>query len=291
MLNRPDLYVTRRYQAVVSKDDEFGNKLQQPLWPERFSLERLASIKAKNTLAFQKEYMNDPRDDNTRTFRNSWIQWYDANDLGFRPQTEKWYFRGKPLTFFTGVDWSVGKDDQSDFFSLVMAGKTADNDIIIFDCVNEKMDVANQVNRVIQQNRIYKIQMNGIEGNGFQHVLIQQVLRRSMIKIREIKHTSKKKKQVRIEGMAPLFEQSKIYIRKCLQHEIVNDTLTKEPDYQQGFAFDESRSVVIYPEFLELYEQLMTYPRSPNDDILDALEMCLETAQIGRRVFDEMFLI
>ena len=291
MLNRPDLYVTRRYQAVVSKDDEFGNKLQQPLWPERFSLERLASIKAKNTLAFQKEYMNDPRDDNTRTFRNSWIQWYDANDLGFRPQTEKWYFRGKPLTFFTGVDWSVGKDDQSDFFSLVMAGKTADNDIVIFDCVNEKMDVANQVNRVIQQNRIYKIQMNGIEGNGFQHVLIQQVLRRSMIKIREIKHTSKKKKQVRIEGMAPLFEQSKIYIRKCLQHEIVNDTLTKEPDYQQGFAFDESRSVVIYPEFLELYEQLMTYPRSPNDDILDALEMCLETAQIGRRVFDEMFLI
>ena len=76
-----------------------------------------------------------------------------------------------------------------------------------------------------------------------------------------------------------------------MKHEIVHDQLTQEPDYQQGFAFDESRSVVIYPEFLQLYEQLMTYPRSPNDDILDALEMCLETAQIGRRVFDEMFLI
>ena len=291
MLNRPDLYVTRRYQAVISKQDASGSRTQEPLWPERFSLERLASIKAKNSLAFQKEYMNDPRDDSTRTFRNSWIQWYDANDLGFRPETEKWYFRGKPLTFFTGVDWSVGKDDQSDYFALVMVGKTADNDIIIFDCVNERLDVANQVNRVIQQNRIYKIQMNGIEGNGFQHVLIQQVLRRAMIKIREIKHTSKKKKQTRIEGMAPLFEQSKIYVRKCLKHEIVHDQLTQEPDYQQGFAFDESRSVVIYPEFLQLYEQLMTYPRSPNDDILDALEMCLETAQIGRRVFDEMFLI
>jgi phage terminase large subunit-like protein len=291
MLNRPDLYVTRRYQAIVAKEDEKGITVQSPLWPERFSLERLAQLKAKNVLAFQKEYMNDPRDDTTRTFRSSWIQWYDANDLGYRRDTHKWYFKGKPLSLFTGVDWSVGKDDQSDYFCMAMIGRTMDNDIIIFDVVNERLDVANQVNRIIQQNKTYKIQMNGLEGNGFQHLLIKQVMQQAFIPVREIHHVSRKKKQIRIEGMAPLFEQSKIYLRKCTEQEIIRDNLTKEPNPEKGYNYDETRMVVVHPEFWELYEQLMTYPRSQYDDILDALEMSIETSRSGRKLFDEIIMV
>ena len=291
MLQRTDLYVTRRYQAVTSEENEFGQKTQVPLWPERFSLERLSSLKAKNVLAFQKEYMNDPRDDTTRTFRSSWMQWYDAHDIGYRPTNKKWYFRGKAMTFFTGVDWTVGKDDQSDYFSIVMIGKTIDNDIIVFDIVNEKIDVANQVNRIIMQNQSYQIQMNGVEGNGFQHVLIQQVLRRSLVPIREIRHLSRKRKQIRIEGMSTLFEQGKIYLRKCTESEITRDELTNDPNAEYCFHYDETRSVVIHPEFWNFYEQLMTYPRSENDDMLDAMEMALEVSRNGRRAFDEVVLI
>jgi predicted phage terminase large subunit-like protein len=291
MLGRPDLYVTRRYQAITTREDEDGVKRQVPLWPERFSLERLSSLKAKNVLAFQKEYMNDPRDDSTRTFRSSWVQWYDARDLGYRQDSRKWYFRGKPMVLYTGVDWSVGKDDQSDFFAMVMIGRTPDNDIVIFDVVSERLDVANQVNRVIQQNQTYKIQMNGIEGNGFQHVLIQQVLRKSLLPIREIHHVSRKKKQIRIEGMAPLFEQAKIYIRKCTESEIQRDELTSEPDASQGYHSDELRMAIVHPEFWSLYEQMMTYPRSQYDDILDALEMAIETSRSGKRLFDEIIVV
>lgn len=291
MLQRTDLYVTRRYQAVTSAENEFGQKIQVPLWPERFSLERLSSLKAKNVLAFQKEYMNDPRDDTTRTFRSSWMQWYDAHDIGYRQTNKRWYFRGKPITFFTGVDWTVGKDDQSDYFSIVMVGKTVDNDIVVFDIVNEKIDVANQINMIIMQNQSYQIQMNGVEGNGFQHVLIQQVLRRSLVPIREIRHLSRKRKQIRIEGMSTLFEQGKIYLRKCTESEITRDELTNDPSAQQGFHYDETRSVVIHPEFWDFYEQLMTYPRSENDDMLDAMEMALEVSRNGRRAFDEVVLI
>lgn len=291
MLNRSDLYVTRRYQAIISKDNGSGEKEQVPLWPERFSLERLAALKSKNVLAFQKEYMNDPRDDTTRTFRSSWMQWYDARDLGYRPQTKKWYFRGKPLVFYTGVDWTVGKDDQSDYFAMVMIGRTPDNEIIVFDIVNERVDVANQVNKIIQQNQSYSIQMNGIEGNGFQHALIQQVLRKALVPIREIRHMSRKKKQIRIEGLAPFFEQSKIFMRKCTESEIKRDDITKDPSQEHGYYFDETRMVVVHPEFWKMYEQLMTYPRSQHDDILDALEMAVETARTGKRIFDEILLV
>jgi len=192
---------------------------------------------------------------------------------------------------YTGVDWSVGKDDQSDYFCLVMIGRTSDNDIVVFDINAEKTDVANQVNRVIQQNQAYKIQMNGIEANGFQHVIIQQVLRRSLIPIRQITHVSRKKKQIRIEGMAPLFEQSKIFLRRCTEFEIRRDDVTNDPDQTLGFNYDETRMAVIHPEFWPLYEQLMTYPRSQHDDILDSLEMAIETSRMGRRLFDEILVV
>ena len=291
MLARSDLYVTRRYKAIVSATDDLGNIVQSPLWPERFSIDRLISLKAKNVLAFQKEYMNEPRDDTTRTFRSSWVQWYDAHDIAYKPTTRRWFFRGKPLTFFTGIDWTVGKDDAADYFSLVMIGKTPENDIVVFDIVNEKTDVANQVNRIILQNQSYTIQMNGIEGNGFQHALIQQVLRKSLIPIKEIRHLSRKRKQIRIEGMAPLLEQGKIYLRKCTEAEIDRDTLTGDPDSSQGFWHDELRMVVIHPEFQPFYEQLMTYPRSENDDMLDALEMAIETSRNSKKFFDEVVLV
>lgn len=291
MLNRPDLYVTRRYQAVIAAKNDQGTSIQAPLWPERFSLERLAQLKAKNVLAFQKEYMNDPRDDTNRTFRSGWVQWYDAHDLGYRPSTNKWYFRGKPMVFYTGVDWSVGKDDQADFFAMVMIGRTSDNDIVVFDIAAQRLDVANQVNRIIQQNQSYPIQMNGLEGNGFQHLIIKQVLSQSLIPVREIRHVSRHKKQIRIEGMAPLFEQAKIYLRKCTESEVLRDTLTKDPDGTKGYFYDETRMAIVHPEFWELYEQLMTYPRSQYDDILDALEMSIETSRSGKRLFDEIIMV
>ena len=291
MLQRSDIYVTRRYQAIVTKELPDGTKVQEPLWPERFTMERLLDLKKKNGLAFQKEYMNDPRDDVSRTFRGSWIQWYDAEDLSYRPMSKRWFFRGKPLLFFTGVDWSVGKDDSSDYFALVMIGKTQDNEIVVFDVAHEKTDVANQVNRVVLQNQSYKIEMNGLEGNGFQHVLIQQVFKKSMIPIREVKHLSRNRKQIRIEGMSTFFEQGKIFLRRCTEREISRHSDTGEPQQELGYNYDETRMAVIHPTFWPLYEQLMTYPRSENDDILDALEMAIETARFNKKIFEEVLMI
>ena len=102
---------------------------------------------------------------------------------------------------------------------------------------------------------------------------------------------SRKKKQIRIEGLAPFFEQSKIYMRKCTESEIKRDDITKDPSQEYVYHFDETRMVVIHPEFWQMYEQLMTYPRSQHDDILDALEMAVETARTGKRLFDEILLV
>lgn len=291
MLQRTDLYVTRRFQAITTKEHPDGTKTQEPLWPERFTMERLIDLKKKNGLAFQKEYMNDPRDDVSRTFRSSWIQWYDASDLSYKPMTKRWFFRGKPLVFYTGVDWSVGKDDASDYFAMVMIGRTPDNEILVFDIAHEKTDVANQVNRVVLQNQSYKVEMNGLEGNGFQHVLIQQVFRKALVPIREIKHLSRKRKQIRIEGMSTFFEQGKIFIRKCTEREVKRDSLTGTPAADLGYNYDETRMVIVHPAFWEFYEQLMTYPRSEYDDILDALEMAIETSRTNKRIFDEILMV
>lgn len=35
----------------------------------------------------------------------------------------------------------------------------------------------------------------------------------------------------------------------------------------------------------------MTYPRSEHDDMLDSLEMALETSRMNKKLFDEVVLV
>ena len=82
-----------------------------------------------------------------------------------------------------------------------------------------------------------------------------------------------------------------LFRSKCTEQEIQRDSLTGEPQAERGYFFDETRMCVVHPEFWALYEQLMTYPRSPHDDILDALEMSIETSKNGRKLFDEIIVV
>ena len=91
--------------------------------------------------------------------------------------------------------------------------------------------------------------------------------------------------------MSTFFEQGKIFLRKCTEREISRHSDTGEPQEELGYNYDETRMAVIHPTFWRLYEQLMTYPRSENDDILDALEMAIETARFNKKIFEEVLMI
>ena len=65
-----------------NKIKEYGGRIYRaldidnnPLWPERFTYEKLMEIKrAIGTIAFQQEYMNDPVDNSTSVIKREWIE-------------------------------------------------------------------------------------------------------------------------------------------------------------------------------------------------------------------------
>ena len=91
--------------------------------------------------------------------------------------------------------------------------------------------------------------------------------------------------------MSTFFEQGKIFMRKCTEREAKKHPDTGLPIEEYGYNYDETRMAIVHPAFWELYEQLMTYPRSENDDILDSLEMALETSRQNKRAFEEILMI
>jgi len=65
-------FISRTYRAI--EDGE-------PIWPEVWSMERLRRKKrAIGTISFNKEFMNDPRDEEG-LFREEWIRYYHPEEL------------------------------------------------------------------------------------------------------------------------------------------------------------------------------------------------------------------
>ena len=76
-----------------------------PLWPERFSLERLSKIRNLiGSISFNKEYQNDPRDDDG-LFREEWFKRFQWDAL---PSIV-------PLYSYQGIDPSLKHGQANDF--------------------------------------------------------------------------------------------------------------------------------------------------------------------------------
>jgi hypothetical protein len=286
LTEQADIYVTRRYAAL----DDDGN----PLWPERFSLESLTTIKRTiGSLAFSCEYLNNPHDETSQTFRPGWFRWYTRDQLAYEARSRRWYFRADgqelPLTLFAGVDWAIGEEDQHDRFALVMIGATPDKRYLVMDVAAAHLDVAAQVNRVVQQKQAFpRVARYGIEGNGFQNVLIRQVLQRAQLPVKEIKHQSRQRKRKRIESLAPAVENGRLYLRCCTEDEVDRDPLTRTPTSK--FRRDDLQQVVVHPAHWLLYRELVDHPRAERDDAADAAQMAIAVASTGTRAFERVLL-
>lgn len=134
----------RAYLPRIRKDPSFKVHFYQaimggkPLWPERFTMQRLmeirASYEARNELdAFYQEYMNSPINLEDQTFTSSMLKYY-VGDLvvvdGIQPcmRFEKhptdapWWRPGMlvPVSVGIGVDLAISESHKADF-TVIMA--------------------------------------------------------------------------------------------------------------------------------------------------------------------------
>jgi hypothetical protein len=289
LLRLDDIYRTRRYQTPMPDGT--------PLWPERFSLEKLAAIKRQiGSLAFNSEYLNTPIDETTQVFKPEWWNWYTKEDVVFDQAAACWSFRGQSLTLYQGIDPAISPDRRADYFAHVTIGVTAQEDVLVLSAWQDRLDFPSQVQKVVEAYEQWSPRLVGIEINAYQRALKEQVLRERFLPIREIdnaraslpavedasvaglpREVSHHARQLRIPGTVKatrivsrsvLAERGQLWLREALPSE-------------EGRARDEVGGRRVHHTAQALFEQATQYPRSAHDDLLDALDNAIQCCRGG----------
>lgn len=157
-----------------------------PLWPERWSLAKLAARKAEiGERAFAQEYQNQPVSLSTQVFKPENFGSYDP--AGLLHRAGEWTLDSVPLTVAIGVDPAIGEQAQHDWFAAVVLGLTRATDagwritedrarlplVFVLDVLRIKQPFAAQLQQLTALARRWSPRVIGIEAVAYQAALAQ----------------------------------------------------------------------------------------------------------------------
>lgn len=218
----------------------FMRQKGMPLWPEKYSLEKLQEIKnAIGPYEWSSQYQQNPVNDEMVEFHREW----------FGERTEEEVAKLNTLRYLT-VDTAGRMTDSSNYIGMV------DNRVDMEGNWNitgrkHKMDPAFFADYLFVLQQKYHYELIGIEKTIYLEGLEPYITKKEMetgitLPIKELKHGGRSK-ELRIRGLIPFYKSGKIF-------HIAN-------------------------QCEDLIPQLLRFPKSADDDIIDALAYQTQIAQ------------
>lgn len=242
--------IAQSYNMMVKRayegDLETGQDFKA-LWPEKFSQkELLTRLREKDWYEFSSQYLNNPIPEKDATFRRDTFKYFDMEDN-----------RGKQMNKILTIDPAISLSKGADNTAMVGAGIDTFANLFILELVRDKLTPKQLVDKIFSLQELYHFNQVVIETIAYQKALAyyireEQQRRNRYLPIYEINYQEQSKDQ-RIKGLQPLYENGKIFHNKLLKDNV----------------------------FLEA--ELLEFPRSRHDDLIDALSMQLQFLQPPRQ--------
>jgi predicted phage terminase large subunit-like protein len=144
------------------------------------------------------------------------------------------------LKVFQGVDLSVGQQADSDFFAIVTIGTDAWGNIYVLDSYQARLSFRQQTAAIMERFRRFDPIRIAIESNAYQAVQADLLKESGMLRV--TKAFTTRDKLARAWKLSALFEDSRVWLGRNMH---------------------------------ELIEQLLAFPQSEHDDLLDALDLSI----------------
>ncbi|MBN2544574.1 MAG: hypothetical protein JXB50_02175 [Spirochaetes bacterium] len=192
----------RIYRAI---ETSFGR--EKSLWNERFPLKLLKKIKETiGSIAFEKEFQNNPIDEESNPFQESWIKKYDINRLNIHNLVKAMF-----------IDPSAREKKKNDFKAIIIAGLDKENmDFYILHAWIKKTSILNMLHAVFRLYFLFRPSVVGFESNGFQ-ILLKELFEmlekqyKISLPLKLIDHDVPK--ELRILKQSPLMERGKLLFK------------------------------------------------------------------------------
>jgi len=146
-----------------------------PLWPARWPLEKLsAKRRLIGSIAFNKEYQNDPRDDEAK-IKEEWIK-----RIRYDLITER------NAVFFQALDPSLGETEMSDFQGHSTIARMSDVKYVLRHADIRRRSIDAMVKNTYLLQRRFGALAVGLETIGFQKLLKRDFAREALVQKRHL---------------------------------------------------------------------------------------------------------
>jgi len=227
--------------AIAKENNLLGRKVGEPLWQERYNIDKLNQIKNSiGTYWFSALYQQEPVPAGSSIFKRLWFQYFDEDDrnyiLNYKNGNRESISKISCKVFST-VDLASSTKETADYTVILTFATTINNDILILDIIREKFEATEHLNLIKYNYQKYQPILIGIENVQYQSSLLQSALKEGL-PIKSLK--ADKDKISRALPIASMLEAGRVYFKRNAQ-------------------------------YLEAFEgELLNFPRARNDDQVDA---------------------
>lgn len=190
--------------------DKCWDENMKPLWPKRYTVKELESIKRLNgALYFAQEFLNEPSPPGGLTFKTEWLNFYE-------------HLPNRKLIYYIGIDPSHGsKEKRSTYFAYAVVAHDIDkNKIYIVELYRGKLSKEEQIQKSIDVVNRYDMRTIFVE-TVFEYTHVYDSLKKMFPNVRpidyvhtKIKGTTVLSKEERIQNIpGPMFETGRLILK------------------------------------------------------------------------------
>ena len=148
----------------------------------------------------------------SQIFKNEWIK--------FHSDYKKYNTR------YMYIDLAISQKDSADFMGIAIMEQRGDS-IYYIDVLELKTTFNKQLQVINQLAKQYEVDKVGVESNGYQLAMVQELIRTTKLNVKAI--PSRQKKEERAVNLALRMEQGLVYLNENIKGNIL-DQLTSFPD-------------------------------------------------------------
>lgn len=207
----------------------------------KFTPEYIDQLRAeKGGYEFSGQYMNEPVDDETADFQRDWINRFDLMDL------EK-----VDHQLFITIDPALTKGEGSDYTGVVINAVTEEGKWYIVKAYRARFNPTELVDEFFSLRRMYGVRLKGFAVEKTAHLL----------------------------ALKPTIEAYEKKLKKNLEIVDVTTMGRHKEDRIRALVPKLERGEVFFSEYCgDLIEEMLAFPRSTHDDVLDAFAYQLDIA-------------
>jgi len=248
--------------AIAVEDEDFGvlkRKKGDPLWKERFPLERLEEIKRSlGNYWWNALYQQSPSPEEGGVIKREYFRYFREEGEYFVLEEERGEraIHKNSCIYIQTIDLAISQKENSDFTVIGTFAISREGDLLVLDMFRGRVDFATQKRLIKEYFKRYKPSYIGVESVAYQLAMVQE-LRREGLPVKELR--AKGDKVGRVLSVATRYEAGKVF-------------------HKLG---------AIWLDDFE--DEILRFPNGEHDDMVDVLSYAgIEAGSLGEGLPDEI---